>query len=73
VMRWQIETTFQEARRHLGVETQKAVVGAGNPANHTGAVGTVLIRNPLGPPANDAERGGRLTGGVVSQNPPDLL
>jgi len=23
VMRWQIETTFQEARRHLGVETQR--------------------------------------------------
>ena len=22
VMRWQMETTFQEARRHLGVETQ---------------------------------------------------
>ena len=22
-MRWQIETTFQEARRHLGVETQR--------------------------------------------------
>ena len=23
VLRWQIETTFQEARRHLGVETQR--------------------------------------------------
>ena len=23
VMRWQMETTFQEARRHLGVETQR--------------------------------------------------
>jgi len=23
VMRWQVEVTFQEARRHLGVETQR--------------------------------------------------
>jgi hypothetical protein len=23
VLRWQIETTFQEARRHLGIETQR--------------------------------------------------
>jgi hypothetical protein len=23
VLRWQMETTFQEARRHLGVETQR--------------------------------------------------
>jgi hypothetical protein len=66
VLRWQMETTFQEARRHLGVETQKAVVGAGDPEDHTGAVGLVLAHHPVRPPANGVqERGGDGTAALV--------
>jgi hypothetical protein len=42
VMRWQLEVSFQEVRRHLGLETQEAVVGDGHTAHHTGAFGFVL-------------------------------
>jgi hypothetical protein len=72
VMRWQMETTFQEARAS-GRGGAKAVVGAGNPKDHPGVVRAVLARNPLRSPANDAEHGGRPAGGMVSQNPPNLL
>jgi hypothetical protein len=51
----------------------KAVVGASNPKDHTGAVGVVLDRYPVRPPANDAKRAGCPAGGVVPQVPPDLL
>ena len=43
VMRWQLEVTFQEVRRHLGFEDAEAVVGAGDTKNHAGAVGVVLV------------------------------
>jgi hypothetical protein len=51
----------------------RARVGARNKENHPGAVRTVLTGHPLRPPANGAEHGDRPAGGVVSQNPPDLL
>ena len=73
VLRWQMETTFQEARRHLGVEDAKAVVGVSDPAHHPGAVGPVLARHLVRSPANGAEHRSRPAGGVVPQNPPDLL
>jgi hypothetical protein len=43
----------------------KTVVGAGNPKDHPGVVRTVLARNPVCPPANDAEHGGCPASGVV--------
>jgi hypothetical protein len=51
----------------------KAVVGAGNPEDHSGAVGVVLDRYAVRPPANDAQHASRPPGGVVPQIPPDLL
>ena len=48
VMRWQLEVTFQEVRRHLGFETHaEAVVGFGDTANHPGALGTVLASDAV--------------------------
>src|SRR3712207_2991842 len=42
VMRWQLEVTFQEMRRHLGFETQRQMVGVSDTAHYTGSVGVVL-------------------------------
>ena len=73
-MRWQMETTFQEARRHLGVETQGSGLKASNPEDHSGAVGIVLARYPLRPPANDAKKhAGRPAGSMVPQTLPNVL
>ena len=54
VLRWQMETTFQEARRHLGMETQRQWSdGVGNPKDHPGAVGVVLVHHSVRSPANE--------------------
>ena len=45
VMRWQLEVTFQEVRRHLGFGTQRQwsdMAIRRDPEDHTGTVGTVL-------------------------------
>jgi hypothetical protein len=74
VLGWQIETTFQEARRHLGIETQRQWSEmAIRPAHHPGAFGLVLTRNPLRPPTNGAEHRSRPASGVVPQTLPDFL
>jgi hypothetical protein len=77
VMRWQLEVTFQEARRHVGLETQRQwseLAGAGDPAYYTGAVGIVLAHNPVRSSAHGTKHGGdRPASGVVPQSPPDLL
>jgi hypothetical protein len=50
------------------------VVGAGDPKNHTGAVGVVLAHHPVRSPANGVEEhGGRPTSGMVPQASPNLL
>jgi hypothetical protein len=53
----------------------KAVVGFGDPKDHTGAVGVVLAHHPVRPPANGVqERGDDGTaGGVVPQTLPNFL
>jgi hypothetical protein len=51
----------------------KAVVGASNPEDHSGAYGVVLDRYAVRPPANDAKHASYPLGGVVPQIPPDLL
>jgi hypothetical protein len=53
VRRWRVETTFEEARRHLGLETPgpgnpAAMVGSGHPAHDTRAARLVLARDALG-------------------------
>ena|SRR4028118_17320 len=50
----------------------KAVVGAGNPKDHSGAVRVVLDRYPVGPPANGAKYTDPPASGLVAQSPPDL-
>src|SRR3712207_9008626 len=37
--------TFQEVRRHLGFDTQRPVVGFGDPKDHPGALGAILARD----------------------------
>jgi hypothetical protein len=44
VRRWAVEVTFEEVRRHLGVERQQ-----GQRPHHAGLAGAVLPRHPLGP------------------------
>src|SRR5215208_1257649 len=63
------------SRKYVGTWAwkRKGSVGASNPENHSGAVGVVLDRYPVGPPANDAKHAGSPAGSVVSQRPPDLL
>jgi hypothetical protein len=56
-----------------GCRDAKAVVRAGNTKDHPGAVGTVLARNPVCPPANNAEHRGHPAGDMVPQTLPDLL
>jgi hypothetical protein len=75
VLRWQMEATFQEARRHLGVETQRQwselAIRRTTPALF---FGSVLDRHALRPSANGAAAGlrGAPSGrrGAVPQSPP---
>ena len=51
VRRWRVETTFEEARRHLGLETQRQWSDLRHPAHHTRAARPVLTRHAMGNPA----------------------
>ena len=42
VMRWSVEVTFEEARAHLGMETQRQWSDTGHRPHHAGALGAVL-------------------------------
>ena len=48
VLRWQLEVTFQEARTHLGLETQRqtSVVRPGHRPYHTRPAGALLLDHP---------------------------
>src|SRR5215211_4177699 len=50
-----------------------ALVGASDPEDCSGAVGTLLAGYALRTPANGAEHGNRPPGGMVRQAVPDLL
>jgi len=65
VMRWQLEATFQEMRRHLGFETQRQWVGFGDTAHYTGAVGSVLAGHLVCPSPDDTGSGSLSAGGLV--------
>ena len=73
VRRWRIETTFEEVRTHLGVETQRQWVRPRHRPHHAQPLGPVLHRHPAGPhptgPTATLRNGRRL----VPQSPPDLL
>ena len=73
VFRWRIETTFQEVREHLGVETQR-VVRLGDTANDTGATRFILINNTLGTWIGDRAQRRRPTScrGLVRKVPAHL-
>src|SRR5436190_6241444 len=72
-MRWQLEVTFQEMRRHLGFETQTTVVGVSDPKNYTGPVGTVLVGDFVCASADEAGSGClAASGGLVPQGSSDL-
>jgi hypothetical protein len=66
-----MEVTFQEARRHLGVETQRQWSELAIRRTTPALLGSVLDRHALRPSANGA--GGLRdapAGGVVAQSPP---
>ena len=66
VMRWQLEVTFQEARRHLGFETQRQWSDTGDTAHHPGLARAVLRGHFVRAQADGA--GGCLSaGGLVPQ------
>ena len=69
VTAWRLFGSAAASRRR----DAKTVVGASNPADYPGVVRSVLARNPICPPANDAEHGGRPASGLVPQNSPDFL
>ena len=52
VRRWQTEVTFEEARRHLGVETRAAVGRQGHCAHHPDAPGALFVHHCDGPPTH---------------------
>ncbi len=56
-----------------GCGDAKAVVGAGDTENHTGALKLVLARHLVRSPENGAEHADRAASGVVPQTQPDLL
>jgi hypothetical protein len=59
VMRWQLEVSFKEARRHLGFETQRQCSEMDHTAHHTGAaIGFVLADRLVRPSVEEAGGGG---------------
>ena len=53
VRRWNIEVTFEETRRHLGVETPASMVGPGHCPHHAGFI------RPVFPGVSDGAPPGR--------------
>jgi hypothetical protein len=53
VSRWSIETTFQESRVHLGVETQRQWVRPRHRPNNASDIWTLFAPNPLGGRSRD--------------------
>lgn len=42
IKRWQVEVTFEESRRHLGIETRASMVGQSERANNAVFVWTIF-------------------------------
>ncbi len=67
VMRWQLEVTFQELRRHLGFETQRQWVGDGDPKDHPGTLRVVLAGDFVCAHSDETSSGCFSAGGLVPQ------
>ena len=50
IQRWQLEVTFEEARRHLGLETQRQWSDGRDPPHDAGPARAVLPRHAARPP-----------------------
>src|SRR3712207_1885172 len=59
--------TFQEVRRHLGFDTQRPVVGFGDPKDHPGALGVILARDVVRASPDETGSGRLSAGGLVPQ------
>src|SRR5215211_3333592 len=75
-MCWQLEVTFQEVCLGISDSSPKQRQWSEMAIRRTTPallLGLFLARNPLCPPANDAEHRDAPASGVVPQTPPDLL
>ena len=73
VLRWQMETTFQEARRHLGVETQRQWSEMAIRRTTPALLGLFSLVTLFAHQRMAQSMEGRPAGSVVPQTPPDLL
>ena len=72
ILRWQIEVTFQEARAHLGVETQRQWSDQCRRPHHALLVRAVLDRDPAGRPTRSARPHGCFDRQLVPQVSSDV-
>ncbi len=74
VMRWQLEATFQEARRHLGVETQRQCSDLAIQRTTPALLGLFsLVTLFLGASADDTHRKHRPADGMAPQSSSELF
>jgi hypothetical protein len=74
VLRWKMEVTFQEARQHLGVETQRQWSELAIRRTTPALLGLFsLVTLFAHPSADGAEHGDAAAGSVVPQTLPDFL
>jgi hypothetical protein len=67
VMRWQLEVTFEDGSGAPGHRDPTPVVGPGDLAHHTNAVGAVLARDTVRPSSTPRTRDASAAGGLVQQ------
>ena len=72
ILRWQIEVTFQEARAHLGVETQRQWSDQCRGPHHAMPVRAVLDRDPAGRPTRSSRPNGCFDRQLVPQVSSDV-
>ena len=73
VLRWQLEVTFEEARRHLGVETQRQWSDLAILRTTPALLGLFSLVTLFAAPAHGAASRPRPAGGLVPQAAADLL
>ena len=67
VLRWQMEVTQEEVRRHLGVETQRQWSDLAIRRTTPALLGLFSLVTLLGPSAHDRRPAARAPGGLVPQ------
>lgn len=73
VQRWRLETTFEEARAHLGIETRATVERSGHRAYDACAVRALLARHADGETSDRGRPSTCSYGGLVCERAPNLL